>query len=223
MMRRFFLQATIFASWLAVTVPAASSTTVTMDVTDSTTTAATTANTGRRIRRLARPPALQTNRTTTTADPFERLKQYKEQKNKERPARKNRMKERRIKAQEFLDRIRPQPDNVEPVSKEQMNKFLATDRGLSWFGGDGAGSDAYSSGVLADPSQEYDKWAQAYRMLGGFIDCDHDKDGDDDHNSGDNNNNNNNDYGGDDASACSRWMLWAAVSCVFVLLLSVHE
>ena len=38
-------------------------------------------------------------------------------------------------------------------------------------------------------------------MLGGFIDCDNDKDG----NSGDNNGN----------SACSRWMMWAAVSLVF--------
>ena len=40
-------------------------------------------------------------------------------------------------------------------------------------------------------------------MLGGFIDCDHDQDGG---GSGDHNG------GGENGGACSRWMMWAAVS-----------
>jgi hypothetical protein len=42
-------------------------------------------------------------------------------------------------------------------------------------------------------------------MLGGIIDCDHQKD----EGSGDNHNGNGN---GNNSGACSRWMLWAAVS-----------
>ena len=78
-------------------------------------------------------------------------------------------------------------------------------RKLSWFGGGGASSiESVSEQYLLDPSQEYDKWAQAYRMLGGYIDCDHHKD-DDDHHSGDDQNYEENE------SACSRWMIWASV------------
>ena len=84
-----------------------------------------------------------------------------------------------------------------------------TVRTLSWFSGGGADTGAYSSGVLADPSQDYDMWAQAYRMLGGFIDCDHDKS----EGSGDRNNGNGNGRNGN--GACSRWMMWAAVSMTY--------
>jgi hypothetical protein len=65
---------------------------------------------------------------------------------------------------------------------------------------------AHSANYLADPSQDYDKWAQAYRMLGGYIDCDHDKEAS---HSNDKNN----------GQACSRWMLWAAVSMTKVIRL----
>lgn len=70
---------------------------------------------------------------------------------------------------------------------------------------------AHSANYLADPSGDYDKWAQAYRMLGGFIDCDHDKEAS---HSNDRNNNNG-------QSGCARWMLWAAVSATLIPLWSV--
>jgi len=51
----------------------------------------------------------------------------------------------------------------------------------------------YANSALMDISQSYDWFAQGYRMLGGFVDCDHPKDGNDDNGAG-----------------CSRWMMWAA-------------
>jgi hypothetical protein len=69
--------------------------------------------------------------------------------------------------------------------------------------------NAYSDAGLADEIQYYDKWQQAYRFLGGYIDCEHSwSNGSHDNH---NNNQNNNQGGG---NACSRWMIWAAVSCV---------
>lgn len=116
----------------------------------------------------------------------EQLKQQRSEKRK-------RMRERRERARRLLQ-SRPPPEQLEQVSDEELQRM----RKLGWFSGS-AETAAYSSSVLVDPSQEYDKWAQAYRMLGGFIDCDHDKDGS---GSGDQN-------GG--GGACSRWMMWAAV------------
>ena len=58
-----------------------------------------------------------------------------------------------------------------------------------------------------------DKWQQAYRYLGGYIDCSASW-GDGSHDSGDNG-------GGEGGGgACSRWMMWAAVSWKFCY---VHE
>ena len=119
----------------------------------------------------------------------------------ERIARKKRMRERRERARDLLKTL-PPPQQAQPMSTEEV------DRHLSWFGGGGSAStDSYSAKVLVDASAEYDKWAQAYRMIGGYIDCDHDKDGDD-HHSGSGDNNNRNDG---DSQACSRWMIWASV------------
>jgi hypothetical protein len=144
-------------------------------------------------------------------NPFWQSEQFKEIKRGEKVDRKKRIVERQKKAKEVLKKMgQPARETLERVSpeefaaineKQQQQKNRG--RGLSWWSG-AATSDAYSSGVLIDPSQYYDKWAQAYRMLGGFIDCDHDKDSGSG-SGGDNNNNN-----GDD-SACSRWMVWAAV------------
>ena len=53
------------------------------------------------------------------------------------------------------------------------------------------------------PGRTADKWQQAYRFLGGFIDCDHGW-SDGSHDSGD--------QQGRDNGACSRWMMWASVS-----------
>jgi len=120
----------------------------------------------------------------------------------ERIARKKRMRERRERARDLLNTL-PPPQRAEKMSTDDV------ERHLSWFGGGGssASTTPYSAQALVDPSAEYDKWAQAYRMLGGYIDCDHPKE--DDHHSGSGDNNNNN--GGND-NACSRWMIWAAVS-----------
>jgi hypothetical protein len=103
--------------------------------------------------------------------------------------------------------------NIERVSPEEWEIIDAQQkkRGLSWFGDSSSGS-AYSNSILADPGAYYDKWAQAYRMLGGFIDCDHAKSANS-HDNGNNNNNNNNNNG-----ACSRWMMWAAVRLFGCLL-----
>jgi len=147
--------------------------------------------------------------SNSTVSAFEQVRQYKEWRKKEEPVRKERMFDRRERAKEFLKRV-PQPsqDDLEYVNLEAFREMTQKqkDRGLSWFGGGGTmDTDAYSAGVLVDPSQEYDMWAQGYRMLGGFIDCDHAK-SDDDHNSGGSGDN------GNAGGACSRWMMWAAVS-----------
>jgi len=115
----------------------------------------------------------------------------------ERRARKQRILERREKAKEFI-RNAPPPRDAEQLDKLSDEQVQRLGRKLGWFSN--TDTSSYSSTFLADPSAEYDKWAQAYRMLGGFIDCDHDKDG-----SGSG--------GGGGGGACSRWMLWAAVRC----------
>jgi hypothetical protein len=102
----------------------------------------------------------------------------------------------------------PPPIGIEPVTLADF-AHMQGDRSLGWWGGGStvtAGSSvAVSEDVLADPTQEYDKWAQAYRMLGGFIDCDHSKE-EERHHSQDQDQNQNK-----DTVACSRWMMWASV------------
>ena len=153
---------------------------------------------------------LRASSNATTMDPFAALKQKgpsREFLEKERRERQARNKERKKAFREKVASWRPsEPEKLERVSQEQFDKMQG-DRSLGWMSGSSGGS-TYSAS-LADPTQDYDMWAQAYRMLGGFIDCDHDKD-DDDHNSQDNNNNNNN-Y---EKTACSRWMMWAAVRII---------
>jgi hypothetical protein len=142
----------------------------------------------------------------------------------ERKAKKNRMKDRREQAARHFANIKPDPRKLERVDPEdwealeQQQQEQQQERKLgSWFSSSGS-SSPYSTTVLADPSTDYDKWAQGYRMLGGFIDCDH---GDDeDQHSNDNNQNNNNDQ--DEGGACARWMMWAAVSFVMLLLFDYY-
>eukprot|EP00588_Corethron_pennatum_P011228 CAMPEP_0194282598 /NCGR_PEP_ID=MMETSP0169-20130528/23490_1 /TAXON_ID=218684 /ORGANISM="Corethron pennatum, Strain L29A3" /LENGTH=660 /DNA_ID=CAMNT_0039027977 /DNA_START=242 /DNA_END=2224 /DNA_ORIENTATION=+ len=55
----------------------------------------------------------------------------------------------------------------------------------------------------ADITEDIDWFAQGYRMLGGFIDCSHSKDGGHGSQSGDD---------GVETNPCSRWMMWAAYS-----------
>jgi len=56
--------------------------------------------------------------------------------------------------------------------------------------------------ILFIHNSSSDSWAQGYRMLGAYVDCDARKGG----HSHDNNNN------GAGEINCSRWMMWAAVS-----------
>lgn len=144
-----------------------------------------------------------------TTDPFmqlEALREFRAQVERERE-RKNRRKDR-SKARSVYNKLPKSPEGkLERLSEEEWKDIDSKQkqRGLNWFGDSGSGVSAYSNSILADPSVFYDKWAQAYRMLGGFIDCDHAKSANS-HDNGNNNNNNNNNNG-----ACSRWMLWAAV------------
>ncbi|CAB9519754.1 expressed unknown protein [Seminavis robusta] len=132
----------------------------------------------------------------------------KEERDEEARQRRLRLQKRRASARKTLADLSHRADKppqtpkeakapVHRLTKEELNDVQ---RRTSWFGnGDGYSFNA-ALGYLADPTAEYDKWAQAYRMLGAFIDCDHDKsDG-----SGDNGG------GGDGGDACSRWMMWAA-------------
>jgi hypothetical protein len=128
---------------------------------------------------------------------------------------KDKVKQEKKRARELLKKL-PQPRGIdlERVSADEFERMSLQqkERGLSWFG-DGSSSStngaSVSASVLSDPSQFYDKWAQAYRMLGGFIDCDHDKSNNNDHHSGDNNNQQQQNQ---QKTACSRWMVWASVS-----------
>jgi hypothetical protein len=147
-------------------------------------------------------------------DPFlqlEAMREFRAQVERERE-RKNRRKDRerdRSKAREVYNKLPKSPEGkLERLSEDEWKDIDTKQkkRGLSWFGDSGSGVSAYSNSILADPGVFYDKWAQAYRMLGGYIDCDHAKSANS-HDNGNNNNNNNNNNNG----ACSRWMVWAAV------------
>eukprot|EP00581_Thalassiosira_minuscula_P033431 CAMPEP_0183765588 /NCGR_PEP_ID=MMETSP0739-20130205/11046_1 /TAXON_ID=385413 /ORGANISM="Thalassiosira miniscula, Strain CCMP1093" /LENGTH=618 /DNA_ID=CAMNT_0026004285 /DNA_START=133 /DNA_END=1989 /DNA_ORIENTATION=- len=77
------------------------------------------------------------------------------------------------------------------------------DLGRRLWGNSGNGDPYEPMGGLVEEADYYDKWQQAYRFLGGFIDCSHSW-GEGSHDSGGNENR------GDGDGACSRWMMWAA-------------
>jgi hypothetical protein len=124
-----------------------------------------------------------------------------EQREAERLARSERNRERKRRMHDAIQKMNPDPEHAERVSEkdiEAMGEDHPVLRGLSW-----GRSSSTNAIQYADPGQDWDAWQQAYRMLGGFIDCDHQKDsggsGDED---GD---------GDEDQKGCSRWMMWAAV------------
>mgnify|MGYP005853584773 CR=1 FL=1 len=136
-----------------------------------------------------------------------------EEREEEARRRRARARERRAKAKEYLATLSETASSsttssskVQRLTKEQVDNVA---RRTSWFGNSGSVSYNAALQYLADPSQDYDKWAQAYRMLGAFIDCDHDWSEGSQDQGGDNNNNNN---GGDNQDHCARWMMWASVS-----------
>jgi hypothetical protein len=97
---------------------------------------------------------------------------------------------------ETMERVEWDEDSFNGTSPTELWK-----RKLWWSANkNGNVASSQTKGKMADPSQNYDKWAQAYRMLGGYIDCDHPKSSNKEGVSRDNNN-----------KACSRWMIWAAV------------
>ena len=127
-----------------------------------------------------------------------------EEREAEREARMERNRQRRTKVVDAMKKVRPDTSKIEKVSSEELEKLSEEHpkefRKL-WGGRSGNGENLIQ---YADPGDDYDMWQQAYRMLGGFIDCDHQKSegsGDNGGGSGD----------GDD-EACSRWMMWASVS-----------
>lgn len=122
-----------------------------------------------------------------------------EEREAEAHARRQRMKKRNARVKEIFKNVKP--TNVEPVSEEELNSIDSEHiRKLAWGGGKSGGELSY----FVDPGEDYDMWSQAYRMLGGFIDCDNDKseDGGGSHDGG---------GGGNGGGRCSRWMMWAAV------------
>lgn len=123
-----------------------------------------------------------------------------EQREEERQARRERQRARNARVKEAVKYMQPDQATTQKVSKEELEAMGEDHPALRrlW----GGGSD--KSVKYADPGEDYDMWQQAFRMLGGFIDCDHSKE---DGGSHDNNNG-----GGDEGGACSRWMMWASVS-----------
>jgi hypothetical protein len=127
-----------------------------------------------------------------------------EEREAEREARMERNRQRRTKVVDAMKKVRPDTSKIEKVSSEELEKLSEEHpkefRKL-WGGRSSNGENLIH---YADPGDDYDMWQQAYRMLGGFIDCDHQKSdgsGDNDGGSGDG-----------DGEACSRWMMWASVS-----------
>lgn len=93
------------------------------------------------------------------------------------------------------------------------------DKGRKLWGNGNSGYDPYDStnSGLAPETQYYDKWQQAYRFLGGFIDCDHSWD------AGSHDRNENHEGNNNQGQACSRWMMWAAVSLALMCTLILRK
>lgn len=130
-----------------------------------------------------------------------------EESSKRQRERSRRMKKRRENAREKIRNMKPSSD-AERMSHEDIN--LLHDRALKddpnleqphnqWLRRAFWKSSSSGTAEFADPGEEWDWWAQAYRMLGGFIDCDHHKGDGSGSGSGDG-----------DGSGCSRWMMWAS-------------
>jgi len=124
-----------------------------------------------------------------------------EEREAERLARRERNRERQTKIAEAMKKARPDASEIEKLSAEDVNKLSEEHpqefRKL-WGGSGNSDSNLIT---YADPGDDYDMWQQAYRMLGGFIDCDHQTS----EGSGDNGGS-----GDGDNQACSRWMMWAS-------------
>eukprot|EP00970_Alexandrium_tamarense_P017343 scaffold9123_cov186-Alexandrium_tamarense.AAC.2 len=96
-------------------------------------------------------------------------------------------------------------DGVEGLQREEHQWIRRAGLKQQAVGGEGErrlwgghNYDPYTTSGLASEVEYYDKWQQAYRFLGGYIDCDFGGGG------------GSHDNGGDEDGACARWMMWAA-------------
>ena len=155
---------------------------------------------------------LMMNRHVNSTDPTKNLKRGPslEELEQQREERIERTRERRELARQKIANLQPDLSQLEFVTKEELDSLDADEH--PWIRRAGWRNDWNSAYVLnvADPSLSYDRWAQAYRMLGGFIDCDHQKS----QRGGGKNDNKNNNNNQEQGSGCSRWMMWAAVSTI---------
>lgn len=119
--------------------------------------------------------------------------------------RERRMKERRERAKRLILEHQPEPGVLDRMSDEEIRRVYGNaikedpelkDENNKWLRGLGSNNGNSIPSSLAPIDEYYDKWAQGYRMLGGFIDCSFIKHG------------GSHDGGGD--GKCSRWMMWAA-------------
>jgi len=88
--------------------------------------------------------------------------------------------------------FKPNINNLEKLSKKETLRHRRLWDKTKFRLGSGyrTTNENYEHPFLADVGTAWDVWQQAFRMLGGYIDCDHPRD--------------------DDQSGCSRWMIWAA-------------
>ena len=126
-----------------------------------------------------------------------------EEREAERLARRERNRQRRAKVADAMKKARPDTSKIEKLSEEEINKISENHPQEFRKLWGGSGNSESNLIAYADPGDDYDMWQQAYRMLGGFIDCDHQKS----EGSGDGGGS-----GDGDGQACSRWMMWASVS-----------
>jgi hypothetical protein len=90
-----------------------------------------------------------------------------------------------------LDSFRESMKKNDPLLERPENRWLWNNKELK----------PYQQNGLADPGIYWDKWSQAYRMLGVYVECDNPKAK---YYYGNNYNNNNNNGG------CQRWVMWSA-------------
>jgi len=152
--------------------------------------------------------------------------------------------ERKRRAAENMRNFSPEHGTAERLSPDEIQRLVhrakETDpdgqlpqnqwiRRMNWWDlggrmGSGVPSDykPYDDGY-ADAGYDWPMWAQAYRMLGGFIDCDWQQGEEEPGYGGDGGrqrnrrmmDNGERDLSGDNGGtedACGRWMMWAAVS-----------
>merc|ERR1712048_598547 len=87
--------------------------------------------------------------------------------------------------------FRPNINDLEKLSEKEALRHRTLWDKTKFKYGSGYRTTNENKEFLADVGTSWDIWQQAYRMLGGYIDCEHPRDD-------------------EDQSGCSRWMIWAA-------------